>query len=131
MLSWAKATSSGYNYSKKTVSMWPFHSGGSSISADTHTHQFFSLSPSEVGLVLELLDAKVADLSLSHSANMNASDESNTKVLQVTRASDPDGNPLVLLKIAGDMQAVASLNAGEQRALRVMNAVFAGLSTSC
>lgn len=84
----------------------------------TDVTQFFSLSPSEVGLMLELLDARVSELSLSHSANMNT-DDPKKKVLQVTRAADPEGNPMVLLKVADDSQAVAALNTGEARVLRV------------
>lgn len=82
--------------------------------------QFFSLSPSEIGLVLELLDAKVSELSISHSANMNADDDQKKKKeLHVSRVADQEGNPMVLLKVAGEAQAIASLNTGEARVLRV------------
>jgi hypothetical protein len=81
--------------------------------------QFFSLSPSEIGLVLELLDAKVSELSISHSTNMNANDDPKKKELHVSRVADQDGNPMVLLKVAGEAPAVASLNTGEARVFRV------------
>ncbi|KAG1700870.1 hypothetical protein DVH05_011756 [Phytophthora capsici] len=98
MLSWAKATNSGYNYQNKT---------------------FFSLSPSEVGLVLELLDSRIPELSLSHSPNMNASEEDkNTKSLQITRTTGSDGNPLILIKVNHEGESVATLNVGEARVFK-------------
>ncbi|EEY60533.1 uncharacterized protein PITG_13252 [Phytophthora infestans T30-4] len=98
MLSWAKATNSGYNYQNKT---------------------FFSLSPSEVGLVLELLDSRIPELSLTHSPNMNASEEDkNTKSLHITRASGSDGNPLILIKVNHESESVATLNIGEARVFK-------------
>ncbi|KAG6579986.1 whirly isoform 1 [Phytophthora cinnamomi] len=98
MLSWAKATNSGYNYQNKT---------------------FFSLSPTEVGLVLELLDSRIPELSFTHSPNMNASEEDkNSKSLHITRASGSDGNPLVLIKVNHEGESVATLNVGEARVFR-------------
>jgi hypothetical protein len=82
--------------------------------------QFFSLSPSEVGLVLELLDARMPELSFTHSPNMNAAEEDkNTKSLHVSRAAGPDGNPVVLIKVNHEGESVASLNVGEARVFRV------------
>ncbi|KAG7400611.1 hypothetical protein PHYBOEH_004878 [Phytophthora boehmeriae] len=98
MLSWAKATNSGYNYSNKT---------------------FFSLSPSEVGLVLELLDARIPELSLRHSPNMNSPDEDkNTKSLHISRALGADGNPVVMIKVTHEDESVATLNVGEARVFK-------------
>ncbi|OWZ00991.1 hypothetical protein PHMEG_00027706 [Phytophthora megakarya] len=98
MLSWAKATNSGYNYQNKT---------------------FFSLSPSEVGLVLELLDSRVPELSLTHSPNMNASEEDkNAKSLHIARALGTDGNPLILIKVNHEGESVATLNVGETRVFK-------------
>jgi hypothetical protein len=98
MLSWAKANNSGYNYQNKA---------------------FFSLSPSEIGLLLELLDAKTAEISLAHSPNMNAGEDDKTKrVLHISRTSGVDGMPAVVFKFSGEIQAAAALNAGEARTLR-------------
>ncbi|KAG3114429.1 hypothetical protein PI124_g6387 [Phytophthora idaei] len=98
MLSWAKATNSGYNYQNKT---------------------FFSLSPSEVGLVLELLDSRIPELSLTHSPNMNASEEDkNTKSLHIARTSGSDGNPSILIKVNHEGESVATLNVGEARVFK-------------
>ncbi|KAF4325127.1 hypothetical protein BBO99_00000556 [Phytophthora kernoviae] len=98
MLSWAKATNSGYNYSNKT---------------------FFSLSPSEVGLVLEFLDARIPELSFRHSPNMNAPDEDkNTKSLYISRAPGADGNPVVMIKATHEDESVATLNVGEARVFK-------------
>lgn len=82
--------------------------------------QFFSLSPTEVGLVLELLDSRIPELSFTHSPNMNASEEDkNSKTLHITRASGSDGNPLVLIKVNHEGESVATLNVGEARVFRV------------
>ncbi|TYZ67022.1 hypothetical protein PybrP1_011692 [[Pythium] brassicae (nom. inval.)] len=98
MLSWAKATNSGYNYQNKA---------------------FFSLSGSEVGLLLELLDARMSELSLTHSPNVNAGEEDKAKrVLSIARTSGADGLPAIVFKFAGEFQAGAAINAGEARALR-------------
>ncbi|CAH0482014.1 unnamed protein product [Peronospora belbahrii] len=98
MLSWAKATNSGYNYQNKT---------------------FFSLSPSEVGLVLELLDSRIPELSLTHSPNMNAPEEDkNTKTLHIARTVGSDGNSLIMVKVNHDGESVSMLNVGETRVLR-------------
>ncbi|KAF1330406.1 Whirly isoform 1, partial [Globisporangium splendens] len=98
MLSWAKANNSGYNYQNKA---------------------FFSLSPSEIGLLLELLDARTSEISLAHSPNMNAGEDDKTKrVLHISRTSGADGMPAVVFKFSGEIQAAAALNAGEARTLR-------------
>ncbi|KAE9158780.1 hypothetical protein PF005_g32307 [Phytophthora fragariae] len=57
MLSWAKSTNSGYNYQNKTVSCC--FNGVCRLKRlclTTFCTQFFSLSQTEVVLVLELLD---------------------------------------------------------------------------
>ncbi|CAI5747015.1 unnamed protein product [Peronospora destructor] len=98
MLTWAKATNSGYNYQNKT---------------------FFSLSPSEVGLVLELLESRIPELSFTHSPNINAPEEDkNTKSLQIARTTSSDGNPSILIKVTHGSESVATLNVGEARVLR-------------
>lgn len=125
MLSWAKATNSGYNYQNKTVSLYCSccHSVELlwlTVLTSWLLLQFFSLSPSEVGLVLELLDSRIPELSLTHSPNMNASEEDkNTKSLHITRASGSDGNPLVKIKVNHESESVATLNVGEARVFRV------------
>uniref|UniRef100_A0AAV1VEL5 Uncharacterized protein n=1 Tax=Peronospora matthiolae TaxID=2874970 RepID=A0AAV1VEL5_9STRA len=98
MLSWAKATTSGYNYQNKT---------------------FFSLSPSEVGLVLELLDSRIPELSLTHSPNMNApEDEKNTKSLHIARMTGSDGDSVIQIKVHHERESLATLNVGEARVFR-------------
>ncbi|GMF44306.1 unnamed protein product [Phytophthora fragariaefolia] len=73
-----------------------------------------------VGLVLELLDSRIPELSFTHSPNMNASEEDkNTKSLHITRAAGSDGNPVVLIKVHHEGESVASLNVGEARVFRV------------
>ncbi|CAI5724216.1 unnamed protein product [Hyaloperonospora brassicae] len=95
MLSWAKATTSGYNYQNKT---------------------FFSLSPSEVGLVLELLDSRIPELSLTHSPNMNApEDEKKTKSLHIARVAGVDGASVIQIKVEHETESLATLNVGEAR----------------
>lgn len=87
--------------------------------------QFFSLSPSEIGLLLELLDTRMAEISLTHSPNMNAANEDDKgtkRVLSVSRTTGADGLPGVIFKFAGEFQAAAALNAGEARTLRVLQA---------
>ncbi|KAE9301861.1 hypothetical protein PR003_g22421 [Phytophthora rubi] len=60
----------------------------------TFCTQFFSLGPTEVGLVLELLDSRIPELSFTHSPNMNASEEDkNSKALHITRPSGSHGKP--------------------------------------
>lgn len=88
--------------------------------------QFFSLSPSEIGLLLELLDARMAEISLTHSPNMNAANEDDKgtkRVLSVSRTTGADGLPGVIFKFAGEFQAAAALNAGEARTLRVLQSI--------
>ncbi|CEG46779.1 whirly isoform 1 [Plasmopara halstedii] len=90
MLSWAKSTNSGYNYQNKTV-----------------------------GLVLEMLDSRIPELSFTHSPNMNSSEENkNSKSLYITRTSGPDGNPLILIKVKHESECVATLNVGEARVFK-------------
>ncbi|DAZ95595.1 TPA: hypothetical protein N0F65_006081 [Lagenidium giganteum] len=96
MLSWAKATNNGFDYSKKS---------------------FFALSPSEVGLTLEVLDSKLPEVTMTHSPNMNADDQTK-KVLKIVNSQTSDGHPMLLFKYTGETQVAASLNAGEARALR-------------
>ncbi|KAI9912529.1 hypothetical protein PsorP6_005834 [Peronosclerospora sorghi] len=99
LLSWAKASNTGYNYQNKT---------------------YFSLSPSEVGLVLELLDMRIPELSLKHSPHINASEEEkNTKSLHITRVVGSDGNPLVQIKVSYEEECVTTLSVGEARVFRV------------
>lgn len=129
MLSWAKATNSGYNYQNKAVRALDEEREGNIVFLHALTpyecvslsfSQFFSLSPSEIGLLLELLDARMSELSLTHSPNMNAGDDDKAKrVLSVVRSAGADGLPNVVFKFAGEIQAGAALNAGEARALRV------------
>lgn len=82
--------------------------------------QFFSLSPSEIGLVLELLDSRMAKISFSHSANMNAGDDapSTTRTLHVARSESNEGEPNVVFSISGDFKASTALNIGEARVLK-------------
>ncbi|RLN88310.1 hypothetical protein BBJ28_00009451 [Nothophytophthora sp. Chile5] len=84
---------------------------------------FFSLSPSEVGLVLELLDSRIPELSFTHSPNMNASgDDKNAKSLFISRETGPEGNPMLLLKVSHESESVATLDVGETRVFRVSRA---------
>ncbi|KUF66370.1 hypothetical protein AM587_10010618 [Phytophthora nicotianae] len=93
-----------------------YTSGGSYLKTK---RVFFSLSPSEVGLVLELLDSRIPELSLTHSPNMNASEgDKNTKSLHISRSSGSDGNPLILIKVNHEGESVATLNVGEARVFK-------------
>lgn len=92
------------------------------IQTDCNSIQFFALSPAEIGLLLELLDARVGEISLTHSPNMNAAaedDKGTKRVLSVSRTTGADGLPGVIFKFAGEFQAAAALSAGEARTLRV------------
>ncbi|KUF83593.1 hypothetical protein AM587_10007204 [Phytophthora nicotianae] len=90
-----------------------------SVYGSDSAFQFFSLSPSEVGLVLELLDSRIPELSLTHSPNMNASEgDKNTKSLHISRSSGSDGNPLILIKVNHEGESVATLNVGEARVFK-------------
>lgn len=72
---------------------------------------------------MELLDARMNEISLTHSPNMNAAsddDKGAKRVLSVVRTtSSADGLPGVIFKFTGEFQAAAALNAGEARTLRV------------
>ncbi|RLN94049.1 hypothetical protein BBJ28_00026831 [Nothophytophthora sp. Chile5] len=89
---------------------------------------FFSLSPSEVGLVLELLDSRIPELSFTHSPNMNAAgDDKNAKSLFISRETGPEGNPMLLLRVSHESESVATLDVGETRVFRV-SSVGAGFT---
>ncbi|TDH70472.1 hypothetical protein CCR75_000359 [Bremia lactucae] len=119
LLSWADATKSGYNYQNKTVK------GSRAFSWCKVNHladnclQFFALNPSEVGYVLELLDSRIPELSLTHSPNMNSPEEDkNVKVLHMAHSSDSDGHPSFLIKIQHEGESVVTLNVGEVRVFK-------------
>ncbi|KAJ0408961.1 hypothetical protein P43SY_002840 [Pythium insidiosum] len=109
MLSWAAASESGksYAYSDKV---------------------FFSLSPTEVGLVLEVLDGKLGEVTINHSPNMNAkgpsTEKSRRSYLDVKSVVGPDQHPKTEFKISTtnssdvNVEERVALNMGETRVLR-------------
>ncbi|TMW58608.1 hypothetical protein Poli38472_010167 [Pythium oligandrum] len=110
MLSWAHAAenskSKSYSYNDKV---------------------FFSLSPTEVGLVLEVLDAKLAEVTLTHSPNMNSKDaaeKARRSLLDIKRVTGPDGHPNTEINVVttnsshAEVEEKVSLNAGETRVLK-------------
>ncbi|GLE04926.1 hypothetical protein PINS_up013907 [Pythium insidiosum] len=109
MLSWAAAGENGksYSYNDKV---------------------FFSLSPTEVGLVLEVLDGKLGEVTINHSPNMNAkgasTDKSRRSYLDVKSVVGPDQHPKTEFKVnttnSSDLNVEerVSLNMGETRVLR-------------
>ena len=70
--------------------------------------------------MLELLDSRIPELSLTHSPNMSApGDEKKTKSLHIARVAGVDNTSVIQMKVEHETESLATLNVGEARVFRV------------
>ncbi|CCI44426.1 unnamed protein product [Albugo candida] len=99
LLSWAKQRDGSYDYTKKL---------------------YFALTPSEIGLVLEVLDSKIGEITITHTPNRNDQTVQTTeRILRVfSPQSSNSSTSRTKFELAGDFDATTTLSTGETRVLK-------------